>query len=155
MSVKTYEDVQAMSRKLTDIDTMYLYSGNDVKSKPVNWTWTEPSIIPAGTQRYDPFWSPGSCGAWEELYIMATSQFGFHILAHQRWCSQCCGMCTQGCTLRTKVNVYVQCSLDLLFFKGPTKMVDEYGETVNPENHFFKKKNLTLSFASWQNFTSI
>jgi hypothetical protein len=31
----------------------------------------------------------------------------------------------------------VQCSLDLPFFKGPAKMVDEYGETVNPENQFF------------------
>lgn len=38
MSFETYEDVQAMARKLTDIDTMYLYSGNDVKSKPVNCT---------------------------------------------------------------------------------------------------------------------
>ena len=107
MSVKPYEDVQAMARKLIDIDTMYLYSGNDVKSKPVNCTWTEPSIIHAGAQRYGSFWSPGSYGAWEELYIMATSQFGFHILAYQGWCSQCCGMCTQGCTFRTKVNVRV------------------------------------------------
>lgn len=38
MSVKTYEDVQAMARKLTDIDTVYLYSGNDVKSKSVDCT---------------------------------------------------------------------------------------------------------------------
>jgi hypothetical protein len=31
----------------------------------------------------------------------------------------------------------IQCSLDLLFFKGVEKTNDEYGETVNPENHFF------------------
>jgi hypothetical protein len=52
----------------------------------------------------------------------------------------------------------VQCSLDLLFFKGLAKMVDEYGETGNPENHFFfffNEKSRTLSFASWQNFASI
>jgi hypothetical protein len=38
---------------------------------------------------------------------------------------------------------------------GVEKTNDEYGETVNPENHFFNKKSRTLSFASWQNFTSI
>jgi hypothetical protein len=32
----------------------------------------------------------------------------------------------------------IQCSLDLPFFKGVAKMVDEYRETRNPENHFFK-----------------
>jgi hypothetical protein len=35
------------------------------------------------------------------------------------------------------------------------KTKDEYGETINPENHFFNKKGHTLSFASWQNFASI
>jgi hypothetical protein len=36
------------------------------------------------------------------------------------------------------------------------KTNDECGETINPENHFFlNKKSSTLSFASWQNFTSI
>jgi hypothetical protein len=35
------------------------------------------------------------------------------------------------------------------------KTNDEYGETINPENHFFKQKNHTLSFVSWQNFASI
>jgi hypothetical protein len=49
----------------------------------------------------------------------------------------------------------IQCSLDLPFFKGVEKTNDEYGETVNPENHFFlPKKSRTLSFA-WQNFASI
>jgi hypothetical protein len=51
--------------------------------------------------------------------------------------------------------LYVQCSLDLPFFKGVEKTIDECGETVNPENHFFNKKSRTLSFASWQNFASI
>jgi hypothetical protein len=27
------------------------------------------------------------------------------------------------------------------------KNKDEYGETINPENHFFKQKSNTLSFA--------
>jgi hypothetical protein len=35
------------------------------------------------------------------------------------------------------VLLHIQCSLNLPFFKGPAKMVDEYGEMVNPENHFF------------------
>jgi hypothetical protein len=36
------------------------------------------------------------------------------------------------------------------------KTNNEYGETINPENHFFlTKKGRTLSFASWQNFASI
>jgi hypothetical protein len=50
----------------------------------------------------------------------------------------------------------IQCSLDLPFFKGVEKTIDECGETRNPENHFFlNKKSRTLSFASWQNFASI
>jgi hypothetical protein len=49
----------------------------------------------------------------------------------------------------------VQWNLDLLFFKGVEKTNVEYGETIYPENHFFNKKNHTLSFASWQNFASI
>jgi hypothetical protein len=35
------------------------------------------------------------------------------------------------------------------------KTNDKYGETINPENHFFKQKSHTLSFASWQSFASI
>jgi hypothetical protein len=31
----------------------------------------------------------------------------------------------------------VQWNLDLSFFKGVAKTNDEYGETINPENHFF------------------
>jgi hypothetical protein len=34
----------------------------------------------------------------------------------------------------------IQCSLDLPFFKGVEKTIDECGETRNPENHFFNKK---------------
>ena len=30
--------MQAMTRKLIDSDTIYVYSGNDVKSKPIHWT---------------------------------------------------------------------------------------------------------------------
>jgi hypothetical protein len=35
--------------------------------------------------------------------------------------------------------LHVRCSLDLPFFKGVEKMIDECGETRNPENHFFFK----------------
>jgi hypothetical protein len=50
----------------------------------------------------------------------------------------------------------IQWNLDLSFFKGVEETNDEYGETINPENHFFfNKKGRTLSFASWQNFASI
>jgi hypothetical protein len=31
----------------------------------------------------------------------------------------------------------LQWNLDLSFFKGVEKTNDEYGETINPENHFF------------------
>jgi hypothetical protein len=31
----------------------------------------------------------------------------------------------------------IQWNLDLSFFKGVEKTNDEYGETINPENHFF------------------
>jgi hypothetical protein len=31
----------------------------------------------------------------------------------------------------------LQWNLDLSFFKGVEKTLDEYGETINPENHFF------------------
>jgi hypothetical protein len=51
-----------------------------------------------------------------------------------------------------EVRTGVQCSLDLPFFKGVEKMIDECGKTVNPKNHFFNRKSRTLSFASWQNF---
>jgi hypothetical protein len=44
-------------------------------------------------------------------------------------------------TLRFKVLVAVQCSLHLPFFKGVEKMIDECGETRNPENHVFKTKS--------------
>jgi hypothetical protein len=46
-----------------------------------------------------------------------------------------CESCSQ--QFQDKLYFLLQCSLDLPFFKGPAKMVDEYGETVNPENHFF------------------
>jgi hypothetical protein len=41
----------------------------------------------------------------------------------------------------------VQWNLDLSFFKGVEKN-DEYGETINPENHFFltKKKSYIVFF---------
>jgi hypothetical protein len=59
-----------------------------------------------------------------------------------------------GMTIITLCHV-IHCSLDLPFFNGVEKINDEYGETVNPENNFFKQKSRTLSFASWQNFASI
>jgi hypothetical protein len=34
-------------------------------------------------------------------------------------------------------NDIIQWNLDLSFFKGVEKTNDEYGETINPENHFF------------------
>jgi hypothetical protein len=49
----------------------------------------------------------------------------------------------------------LQCSLDLSFLRGPAKINDEYGKTINPKHHFFNKQNHTLSFASWKNFASI
>jgi hypothetical protein len=36
-----------------------------------------------------------------------------------------------------QLNEQIQCSLDLPFFKGVEKAIDECGETRNPENHFF------------------
>jgi hypothetical protein len=48
-----------------------------------------------------------------------------------------------------------KCSFDLPFFKRVEKTIDEFGKTVNPENHLFNRKSRTLSFASWQNFASI
>jgi hypothetical protein len=36
----------------------------------------------------------------------------------------------------------IQWNLDLLFFKGVEKTNDEYGETINPENHFFLTKKV-------------
>jgi hypothetical protein len=35
--------------------------------------------------------------------------------------------------------VSLQWNRDLSFFKGVEKTNDEYGETINPENHFFNK----------------
>jgi hypothetical protein len=42
----------------------------------------------------------------------------------------------------------LQCSIDLPFFKGVEKTIDECGETINRENHFFNQKIQTLSFAN-------
>jgi hypothetical protein len=39
---------------------------------------------------------------------------------------------------------HVQWNLNLSFFKGVEKTNDEYGETSNPENHFFKKKIIQI-----------
>jgi hypothetical protein len=40
----------------------------------------------------------------------------------------------------------IQWNLDLSFFKGVEKTNNEYGEMINPENHFFfNKKGRTLS----------
>jgi hypothetical protein len=36
----------------------------------------------------------------------------------------------------------VQQNLNLSFFKGVEKTNDEYGETINPENHIFNKKKV-------------
>jgi hypothetical protein len=38
--------------------------------------------------------------------------------------------------------IYVQCSLDLPFFKGVEKTIDKCGETRNPENYFFLTKKV-------------
>jgi hypothetical protein len=42
---------------------------------------------------------------------------------------------------------HIQWNLDLSFFKGVEKTNDEYGETNNQKNHFFKQKSRTFSFA--------
>jgi hypothetical protein len=33
--------------------------------------------------------------------------------------------------------INIQCSLDLSFLRGPAKINDECGKTINPKHHFF------------------
>jgi hypothetical protein len=43
----------------------------------------------------------------------------------------------------------IQWNLDLSFFKGVEKTNDEYGETINPKNHFFTKKKSYVVYCGW------